>query len=237
MFTKKQIRSLPLLLVFLPVLAFSQGAVGGAISGVVTDGNGQPLVHCIVELRAVVPAAHWHSPEARTDDAGYFAITNLAFGTYLVGTTSQVKDGYPNSLYALYSGSSRPRVTLSPDASTANINIVRKDRAARITKVHVIDGASGKAITVTDPNSGNVLESASIEMTRAENAKFGLQTGVGAPVLFVPAQIPVIIKVWAQGYSTWYYGGAADREHAKPLLAQAGDEITLDVVLYRLQQE
>ena len=208
--------------------------MSGTVSGVVTDGNGQPLVHCIVELKNVVPAAHWHSPEARTDDSGYFVITNLPFGTYLVGTSSQVKDGYPNSLYALYSGSARPRVTLTPEAGSANVNIIRKDRAARITKVNVIDGGTGKRITVTDPNSGNILESASIEITRAENEKFGLQTGVAAPVLFVPAQVPVIVKVWAQGYSTWYYGGAADREHAKPLVAQAGDEITLDVVLYPL---
>jgi hypothetical protein len=127
-------------------------------------------------------------------------------------------------------------VTLSPDSPGADVNVVRKDKEGRIVKINVIDGTTGKRITRTDPGSGNSIDAYSVGIYRVDNPKFGLEGGLGSTI-YVPADIPVIVKVWSQGYSTWYYGGAPDLEHAKPLLVQAGQDISLDVTLQPVPEQ
>ena len=208
-------------------------APAGTVSGTIVDDSGQPLADCLVQLENVVPVFKRTWREVNPDAGGHFRFANVAWGTYNVGS---VCGWYPESLNSLYAGRVRQTVTLSPGSAVTEVNIVRKDKAGVITKINVFDGMTGRRITRTDPGSGNELDAFSEAIYRADNPKFGLRGSLGATIL-VPAQIPVIVKIWAEGYSTWYYGGASDLEHAKPLVLQPGQKISLDVVLQPLRPQ
>lgn len=226
------------------VSLFSQPA--GTITGLVVDEHGSPVSNSAVHVQlAGTSKSMLRGPVdlVYTDAQGRFTRQDLKFGTYEVDAMKD-SDGYPDHGWLVYKDEGQPEtVQLSPQNSSANITIHMSPKAGVIASVHVIDATTGRPITVTDPTSGKVLQTPGVTILREDSkdalglpASFSRGSGVLKDIL-VPADVPVKIKVWADGYADWFYPGTNDPAQAQSIRVKSGQAITLDIQLHTVKAQ
>jgi len=134
-------------------------------------------------------------------------------------------------------------VTVSPGAPDVEVTVNTGLEPARLAPIAVVDAATGKPITVTDPGSGNQLSNVFISLTRLKkDGAPGMGIEISAPVistnsaggeLLIPAQVPVLAAIHTPGYVDWYYPGTEDKSSAQPITLKPGETFTIGQVLLR----
>jgi hypothetical protein len=197
----------------------------GLIDGIVLYEDGRPAngatVYAIpigVVMAAVVP----HSD---SDKDGRFAIhiQRSWFGKFGVATKKDDED-YPDMSLQFYSAGKFERVTLTPEQSAASVTIRLGPKAG------VLWG------TVTDAETGEGLNPC-VDLKRASGPNNFLSGSglVNAKYrLLIPSDTDVLIKLYLNGYKSWYYPGTSDRSSAGVARLGPGDERKIDI---KLQQD
>jgi hypothetical protein len=200
-------------------LSVSVGAQAtGTITGVVVDGNGDPVPHARVRLAEDMRAMDLSKTFPAGDD-GRFVISNVRWGTYTV-QAMKPEDGYPDPFVLIYRYHvSQPTVTVAAATPTAEVTVPIGPKAGSLL-VRAVDGATGKE-----------LGPATLTLRRRDDPRVAIQLEAASDAVLVPAAAPLMIAVHVDGYADWYYPGVGPQALAKPLTLGAGEEKSLDIKL------
>lgn len=219
----------------------------GSITGVVLDENGKPVAMGLVHVeRTDVPPRRTVSQiydVVDTDAQGRFIHRNLAFGSYDVYAMKE-KAGYPDianhRFYQTGDGLQPLKTILTPDRPVADVTVRMSPKLGRIYSVYVADAVTKQPITVTDPNSGKLLEIPYVTLTwtdrNGQPAMLGGSRALTDTTLLFPINTPVTIRVGAVGYADWYYPGTPDRVKAQPVSLQSGEILSFNAFLQPLAE-
>lgn len=214
-----------------PLFAAPSDAEGerGTVTGQVLNEQNQAVVAALVEVRPFGRVIlGMILPSAKTDENGYFSISNLTFNSYLV-QASKVQDGYPEGGYSFYSDD-RFEVNLSAEHPKVNAAVKIGPRAG-VLKGAVYDASLGAPVRpsfhlwhMSEPN-------------RLQPHRW-LDMSAGSPFrLLIPANTNVGVEVSAKGYEPWYYPGSSSPSELQPLNLKSGEERTIDIRLQRAEPE
>jgi hypothetical protein len=217
------------------------GQGDGTITGLVLDEHGDPLAGASVHIEPTgtgAPSGYFDS--APTDAQGRFVERNLKWGSYDIFAAKEA-DGYPSHTWFIFKDDGQPvNAVLSEANRSAEVTIRLAPPAARLSSVHVSDAATGRPIMVTEPTTGKSLQIAGVNLIRND-----IKTPTGLPAalsrgpgvlknILVPADVPVIVQVYAEGYADWYYPGVPDESKAQPVRLKSGESLSFDVLLQAL---
>jgi hypothetical protein len=197
-------------------------ADAGLIDGTVIYEDGRPVKGATVYAVPLGRAMAAIIPHADTDEAGFFAIriSRSWFGKFAVAAKKEDED-YPDMSKQFYSDGKFETATLTSRLSTATVKIRLGPKAG------VLRG------TVTDAVTSAPL-SPCVEFRRAsEPNNFLSGSGLVNPTysLLVPSDTGILIRIWLDGYKSWYYPGTLDKSARKAVRLKPGEEETMDVLL------
>jgi hypothetical protein len=194
----------------------------GLIDGTVIYGDGKPVKNATVYAVPLGQDMGAIIPHADTDEAGHFAIHIFPswFGEFAVAAKKEDED-FADMSQQFYSDGKFETVTLTSTNRTANVTI-------RLgLKAGVLLG------TVTDAETGAPL-SPCAELKRASEPNNYIR-GSGLVIaryrLLVPPNTDILIRIWLDGYKSWYYPGTVDKSARHALRLKPAEEKTLDILL------
>jgi protocatechuate 3,4-dioxygenase beta subunit len=176
-----------------PNIDFTLGP-GGSISGVVTDGSGNPIAGASV----YASGNSWDYVSTGAD--GSYTIANLVPGQYEVLAQA---DGYANDYYNnVYDWSAATLVTVTDLTDTPNIDFTL--------------GPGGSISGVVTDGSGNPIEGASVSAS-GDSSGSGSTGADGSYTIanLVPGKYTV--SAWGSGYVMEYYNNVYDSSSATPV--------------------
>ncbi len=192
----------------------------GVIEGTVRYENGNPANGATVYASPMGRPMGAIVPHAATDETGHFAIPHLQLGKYAVAA-EKLDEDYPDMSKQFYSDGKFATVLLSPGHADDDVNLRLGPKAGVLTG------------TVSDAVNGSPL-SPCVELIRAsEPNNFLSSNGLIKPNyrLLVPPNAGVLVKMWLDGYKTWYFPGTVDKSKSRAAHLNAGEIVTLNIRL------
>ena len=164
----------------------------GAARGIVLDQAGKPVPGATVFVAGAVTVLR---PSALTDDNGEFLLKNISGDLGLLAFKKA--DGYPFNFAAFFSnpGEQFPSIHAVPGTVTENV-VIRLGTKAATLKFAISN------------DDGQTINNAAATFTRPDMPDIGEYHTriVSDGKMLVPA-VPLRLKVDADGYESWYYGG------------------------------
>lgn len=192
----------------------------GSIEGTVVDETGLPISRAWVRCRTTegefcaLPRGY-----VDTDANGRFVMEHLPWGEYKVYAMKE-ESGYPDISAPIYRNNSYAAASVEPNHPKSEVRLKVGPKAAVLTG-WVKDAVTGKPV-----NAFVVLRPVAYPDDWSSVATLSRHYRVLAP-----PSTDLNLEVVADGYRTWYYGGASDPLHRKPLRLDSGAEIILDIPL------
>jgi hypothetical protein len=176
----------------------SAASTYGGIEGYAFDNEGRPVNRAVISLERV-DSLKSLVPSTSSDEQGSFRFSNLRPGVYRIHGGKE-EDGYPNSMYRIYSGGVQesPQVTITNNQVVSNVIIRLGPKAAKLKGI------------ITDAETGLPIENARITLSCPDVPNSKLMTGPnklgskGVFELLAPSR-PFSLEVEADGYEDWYY--------------------------------
>lgn len=204
-----------------PLKSSAQITTTGSVEGVVLDQQGKPIpdanVYALPQGDMRILAA-----SATTDPAGKFILQGLQPGGFFVYAYKE-SDGHPNGFFRfLTTPNSQSQIPVKVEAGQAITGITMKLGAKFAhLKVHITD------------ENGNRL-GGGITFTREDQpGDYGMGTDGEVSMLVPP--VPFRIKVDADGYAPWHYGGANWQGKAGLIALKPDQTLSLDVRLRKIK--
>jgi hypothetical protein len=199
-----------------PLRSSAQTATTGSVEGVVLDLQGKPIpdadVYALPETDMRTLAA-----SATTDPAGKFILQSLQPGGFYVYAYKE-SDGYPNGFFRfLTAPNSQSQVAAKVEAGRVTTGVTMKLAKFAQLKFNVVD-ESGK----------NVLATLTF---RREDQPGDYITGTSGDKPMLVPPVPFRLKIDADGYESWHYGGANYAGNAGLIALKPGQTLNLDVRL------
>jgi hypothetical protein len=189
----------------------------GAIEGVVTYEDGTPVRGATAYASPIDRGMAGIVPSSATDENGHFVIQSLWLGKFQVSAKKE-EEGYPELTYAFNVGMTKD-VALTETNPTASVSLRLGPKAGIVT------GA------ITDAATGNLLYPCA-ELKWKAKPKFSVKgTGFVSDEyrVLIPPDTDILLKVWVDGYQTWFYPGVTDERFATAIRLQPGEELKLDI--------
>jgi hypothetical protein len=192
----------------------------GVIEGTVRYENGNAAKGVTVYAPPVGRPMAGIIPQTVTDESGHFAITHLWLGKYAVAA-EKLDEDYPDMSKQFYSNGKFETVFLSTEHAAAAVKLRLGPKAG------VLIG------TVTDAVTGTPLNPCDELVRASEPNNFLRSSGLIKPSyrLLVPPNDSVLVKMWLDGYKTWYFPGTVDKSKSRAAHLNAGEIVTLDIRL------
>jgi hypothetical protein len=194
----------------------------GVINGTVTYEGGSPVKGATITAHPKGRPIAAQLPWAESDPTGHFEIKIPRdwFGEFSV-TAKKVDEDYPDMNWPLYNDGKLQTVTLTASQPTATLTIRLGPKTA------VLFGTVADALTDAPLNPCAALGRAGDPRSRLSgtglvNAKYRL---------LVPSNADVLIKIWLDGYKSWYYPGTTDESQGRPVRLKPGEETELNIRL------
>jgi len=189
----------------------------GSIEGVVTYEDGAPVRGATAYASPADRPLMGIMPHADTDENGHFEIQRLWLGKFRVSAKKE-EEGYPELTFAFHEGMTK-EVVLSESNPTTGVSLRLGPKAGIVTG------------TVTDAATGNLLYPCAELKWKAKPEIFVRGTGLVSHEyrVLIPSDTDVMLKVWVDGYQTWFYPGVVDERSAKAIRLQPGEELRLDI--------
>ena len=191
----------------------AQLAVGGSISGTVTDANGDPVVAVSVTVEGMVVDGSWSGGSAETLADGSYQIRGLAAGSY------EVRFGDPADRYLTewydnaYFYESRTLVVVGDGKAVVGID-------AQLSEGGSISG------TVIDVN-GDPVEG--IEVSTSDGSSLTASDGSYLITGLIPGSFTVFFRdvddVANRGYLPEWYDDAVNESSATPVVVADGEAV------------
>ncbi len=163
----------------------------GSITGVVMDEHAQPVSAATVTASVDSDAL---PKTAQTDNVGKFSFSGLPWGKYQV-KAEKLDAGYPTTPSEFYGGHAPENIILSPDHTTASINVKFPGKVPMMTGTVIDDESSA-------PMSATFL------FRHASHPANILSVDAGSNYqIMLPADVGLLLEISAVGYRTWYYPG------------------------------
>jgi hypothetical protein len=212
-----------LLIAMFLVLSLAVGLQGadedrsGAIEGVVTYEDGAPVRGATAYAHPADRPIAGIVPHADTDENGHFVIRQLWLGKFRVSAKKE-DEAYPELTFAFNVGMTK-EVVLSESSPAADVSLRLGPKAGIVTG------------TVTDAATGNLLYPCAELKWKAKPQHSVSGTGLVSHEyrVLIPPDTDVMLKVWVDGYKTWFYPGAVDERFATAIRLQPGEELRLDI--------
>jgi len=192
----------------------------GVIQGTVIYEDGNPVNGATVYASAMFGLGAGITPNAKTDETGHFVIGHLSLGKYAVTGEKQDED-YPRMVDRFYNSDKFETVTLTSQHFTASVTVRLGPKAG------VLFGTVADALT-------NAPINPCAEFQRAKepnNRVVGTGLVKAKYRVLIPSNSDVLMKVWYQGHTSWYYPGTIDKTQSQPLNLKPGEEKELDIRL------
>jgi hypothetical protein len=192
----------------------------GVIQGTVTYDDGKPVSGATVYSPPMDRPSYGPAPRAKTDEAGHFAIIHLWLGKFSV-TVEKLDEDYLGTTEQFYSDGKFETATLTSQNPTATVNLHLGPKAGILTGT-AADAVTGAPLTPC------------VEFRRAKKPNNYLtESGLVKAKyrLLIPPNTDVLIKIWYEGYSPWYYPGTKDKAQARSVNLKPGEETKLDIRL------
>jgi carboxypeptidase family protein len=181
----------------------------GRVTGTVLDEQGQPINNAHVSTLVSLPGESFATEGATTDSNGQFQIEHLPMGTFTV-VASKNEDGY-----AGFDQAGMPTVTLTPEASLANV-VVKLGPKEGILAPSVTDKVTGKPVCdfllrwhVTGTNSSWA-------------GGIGFSRGTTRQSILAEKDV-VIDMVSARGYKKWVPTDPSDASRPLQIYVRRGE--------------
>lgn len=184
----------------------------GIINGTVVNEKGQPVGAATVSIDPLDGGPR-SAPvrEVQTESNGRFSMDDLKFGTYKLFAMKE-SAGYPNTAFAFYSNNIFSTATLTPTTPVIDV-VLKVGPPAGVFTGYVTDAVTHQPVRaafllrrVADPGNW-------ISLSQQPHFR-----------VLLPALTPISVEVFAPGYRTYYYAGAADALNRPPLKLDSGEE-------------
>jgi len=192
----------------------------GLIDGIVTYEDKRPVKGATVYAVPLGRPMLAIIPHAVTDETGYYAIhiSRSWFGKFAVAAKKE-DENFPDMSNQFYSDGNFQTATLSANHSAETVTI-RLGPKAGVLAGTVRDAVTGATlypcIELRRPN-GNFLSGSGLV-----KANFRV---------LIPSETDVTVKMWLDGYSSWYYPGTADKSQSAPLHLGPNEQKNLEILL------
>jgi hypothetical protein len=192
----------------------------GVIEGTVRYENGNPANSATVYASPMGRPMAAIIPHAATDETGHFAILHLQLGKYAVAA-EKLDEDYPDMSKQFYSDGNFESVLLFARHAAADVNLRLGPKAGALMG------------TVSDAITGSPLSPCDELVRASEPNNFLSSSGLIKPNyrLLVPPNAGVMVKMWLDGYKTWYFPGTLDKSKSRPVRLNPGEVVILDVRL------
>ena len=191
----------------------------GSIEGTVTHEDGTPVRGATAYATPGDRGIAGILPHAETDENGHFVIRRLWLGKFMVSAKKE-DEGYPELTYAFQVGMTT-EVNLTESNPTAGVSLRLGPKAGIITGT-VTDAATGSLVYPCAELRWKDKPNIFVEGTGLVSHKYRV---------LVPSDKDVMLKVWVDGYQSWFYPGVADQQSAKTIRLKPGEELRLDIKL------
>jgi hypothetical protein len=128
------------------------------------------------------------------------------------------EEGYPELAFNFHVGMTK-EVALTESNPTAGVSLRLGPKAGIVTG------------TVTDATTGNLLYPCAELWWKAKPEIFIGGSGLVSHKyrVMIPSDRDVTLKVWVDGYQTWFYPGVVGERSAKPIRLKPGEELRLNI--------
>ncbi len=200
----------------------------GAVEGRVFDERGQPISDATVyAFRPDKPSAGLRH-EVHTDATGSFFLDTVEPGLNRICAVDE-KEYYPDANATFYdSAVPYPEVN------------VHEGKVVRGVIIRVGPKAGRLVARVVDARTGQPIERGGVTFYEARSSQDYMGTSLrrgGRFNLLVPSTKPFRMRVWAHGYTTWYYGKEGTQAGAEPLRLSPGETRVVIIRLHPAKSE
>jgi hypothetical protein len=205
--------------------ASDQTQFSGTICGEVCDELGRPVAGATIEAMGGGDGPpSGRSPRGTSDDAGRFYLRVQAAGPYAVFAFKE-EEFYPDPIWAIYGAPNVTQVSVSvTDEGPVDAGVIRMHASAARVKGTIVDAATGTPI-----------HDAQIALGRSDNDRPLYQTAATDTFSILIPSSGAWISIRADGYETWYFGGASVAGRVTELRLEPKTTMEIKVALRRVE--